>query len=162
MSRSPRQSARPGRRSYVPEARRPAAGPTQRQLRAGELVRHALVEAFRVEDFADPVLAEISVTVTEVRMSPDLRHAVCFVTPLGGEHVPEVVAALNRASRLLRGRLGRMVDLKFTPDLKFIPDDSFDEAERMSRLFSDPKIRRDLESHEDDEDGAAPGDPDGA
>ena len=112
-----------------------------------------------MEDFADPALAEISVTVTEVRMSPDLRHAVCFVTPLGGEHVPEVVAALNRASRLLRGRLGRMVDLKFTPDLKFIPDDSFDEAERMTRLFSDPKIRRDLEHREDDEDD---GDPDGA
>jgi ribosome-binding factor A len=123
-------------------------------------VRHALVEALRTEDFADPALVGVSVTITEVRMSPDLRHALCFTTPLGGEHAPEVISALNRASRFLRGRLGKMVDLKFTPDLKFVPDDSFDEAERMARLFSDPKIRRDLESPEDQEDGSV--DSDGA
>ena len=71
------------------------AGPSQRQLRAGELIRHALVEILREEDFNDEALTGTSVTLTEVRMSPDLRHAVCFVEPLGGEHAPEVVKALN-------------------------------------------------------------------
>ncbi len=123
---------------------RPAQGPTQRQLRAGELVRHALVEILREEDFADPALAGVSVTVTEVRVSPDLRHATVFVEPLGGVHAPEVVEGLNRHSKFLRGRLGHAIDLRFTPDLKFLHDESFDEAARMSRLFDDPKVRRDL------------------
>ena len=127
----------------------PAAGPSQRQLRAGELVRHALAEVLREEEFAD--LPGVSVTVTEVRMSPDLRHAVCFVEPLGGAHAAEVVEGLNRHARFLRGRLGRMVELKFTPDLKFIHDESFDKAAYMNRLFQQPEVRRDLESHEDDE-----------
>jgi ribosome-binding factor A len=118
------------------------SGPSQRQLRAGELVRHALAEILREEDFPD--LAGVSVTVTEVRMSPDLRHALCFVEPLGGVHAPEVVAALNRHSKFLRGRLGRMIDLKFTPDLKFLHDESFEEAARMNRLFERPEVQRDL------------------
>jgi ribosome-binding factor A len=118
------------------------AGPSQRQLRAGELVRHALAEILREEDFAD--LGGVSVTVTEVRLSPDFRHATCFVEPLGGVHVPEVLAALNRHAKFLRGRLGRMIDLKFTPDLKFLHDDSFDEAARMNRLFANPLVQRDL------------------
>ena len=156
MSRSPRHPVRsssrtPGAPSDVRSAAHSAPGPTQRQLRAGELVRHALVEILREEAFADPVLAEVSVTLTEVRMSPDLRHAICFIVPLGGEQALEVVAGLNRASRFLRGQLGRAVELKFTPDLKFVRDDSFDEAERMNRLFDDPKIRRDLAGEPDDE-----------
>src|SRR5690606_22507790 len=105
-------------------------GPSQRQLRAGELVRHALVEVLREEDISDEALEGVSVTVTEVRMSPDLKHATCFVEPLGGGHAAEVVAALNRHSRFLRGRLGRHIELKFTPDLKFLHDESFDEAAR--------------------------------
>jgi ribosome-binding factor A len=120
------------------------AGPSQRQLRAGELIRHALVEILREEDFDDEALAGTSVTLTEVRMSPDLRHAVCFVEPLGGEHAPEVVKALNRHAKFLRGRLGREIDMKFTPDLKFLHDESFDEAARIGRLFDDPKVRQDL------------------
>ncbi|MFN3521470.1 MAG: 30S ribosome-binding factor RbfA [Phenylobacterium sp.] len=126
-------------------------GPSQRQLRAGELIRHALVEILREEEIADPALEGVSVTVTEVRMSPDLRHAVCFVEPLGGGHAPEVVEALNRAARFLRGRLGRLIDMKFTPDLKFVHDESFDEASRMNRLFDDPRVRRDIE-HDSSED----------
>jgi len=144
MSRSPRSSG-PGRRQ--------ASGPSQRQLRAGELVRHALVEVLRHEDLADPALAGVSVTVTEVRMSPDLRGALCFVTPLGGGHAGEVVAGLNRAARFLRGRLAPLVELKFIPELRFVHDESFDEAARMSRLFDDPKVRRDLADPEDDESG---------
>ena len=120
-------------------------GPTQRQLRAGELIRHSLVEILREEDFADEELAGVSVTVTEVRMSPDLRHAVCFVEPLGGGAAADgVVKALNRHAKFLRGRLGRSIDMKFTPALKFLHDESFDEASRIGRLFDDPRVRQDL------------------
>lgn len=126
------------------QGRGAAQGPTQRQLRAGELIRHSLVEILREEDIADEALAGVSVTVTEVRMSPDLRHAICFVEPLGGQDAEAVVAGLNRHARFLRGRLGRTIDMKFTPDLKFLHDESFDEASRMSRLFDDPRVRQDL------------------
>lgn len=120
-------------------------GPTQRQLRAGELVRHALVEILREEEFADPELTGVSVTVTQARMSPDLRHAMVFIVPLGGGHAGQVAKALNRHAKFLRGQLGRSIDMKFTPDLKFIEDESFDEAERINRLFDDPRVKADLE-----------------
>jgi ribosome-binding factor A len=119
-------------------------GPSQRQLRAGELVRHALVEIFREEEINDPVLAGVSVTVTEVRVNPDLRHATAFVEPLGGENAAEVVKALNRHARFIRGHLGRMIDLRFTPELHFRHDESFNEAARMAKLFDDPRVRQDL------------------
>ena len=118
---------------------RQAAGPTQRQLRAGELVRHALAEILREENINDGALEGVSVTVTEVRMSPDLRHAQCFVEPLGGVHVRAVIEGLNRAAKFLRGRLGRHIDLKFTPDLRFLHDESFEKADRMSRLIADAR-----------------------
>jgi ribosome-binding factor A len=125
-------------------------GPTQRQLRAGELVRHALVEVLREEELADDDMRGVSVTVTEVRMSPDLRHAHCFVEPLGGVHADTVVKALNRHAKFLRGRLGRRIDMKFTPDLRFVHDETFGAAAYMDRLFQDPRVRRDLEADEDD------------
>jgi ribosome-binding factor A len=136
-------------RSGKPKRPAAALGPSQRQLRAGELVRHSLAEILREEDVQDPALAGVSVTVTEVRMSPDLRHATCFVEPLGAGvskdmQVAEVVAGLNRASKFLRGRLGQRVDLKFTPDLKFRHDDSFDEASHINALFARPEVARDL------------------
>src|SRR5690606_31518697 len=121
-----------------------AAGPTQRQLRAGELMRHALVDVLREEEISDPAMAGVSVTLTEVRMSPDLRHATCFVEPLGGGDAAAVVDALNRHARFLRGRLGRLIDMKFTPDLKFLHDQTFNEAARMDALFRDPRVSRDL------------------
>ena len=127
------------------------AGPTQRQLRAGELVRHAIVEILREEEFDEEVLRSAPVTVTQVRVSPDLRHAIVFVEPLGGGHAGEVVSALNKHARFLRGRLGHAIALKFTPDLKFVHDESFDEAERIGRLFDDPRVRADLQR---DDDGA--------
>ena len=127
-----------------PKGRSAPAGPSQRQLRAGELMRHALVEILREEDFNDEALTGVSVTLTEVRMSPDLRHAVCFIEPLGGEHADVVVKALNRHAKFLRGRLGRSIDMKFTPDLKFLHDESFDEAARIGRLFDDPRVAQDL------------------
>ncbi len=119
-------------------------GPSQRQLRAGELVRHALVEIFREHEINDPALKGVSVTVTEARVNPDLRHANVFVEPLGGENGAEVVKALNRHSKFIRGHLGRMIDMRFTPDLHFRHDDTFIEAERIARLFDDPKVRQDL------------------
>jgi ribosome-binding factor A len=126
-----------------PKGRAPT-GPTQRQLRAGELTRHALVEILHEADFTDEALAGKSITITEVRVSPDLRHAICFVEPLGGEGPEAVVDALNRHSKFIRGRLGRNIDMKFTPDLKFLHDESFNEAARINALFDNPKVRQDL------------------
>ncbi|MDB5497903.1 MAG: rbfA [Phenylobacterium sp.] len=120
-------------------------GPSQRQLRAAELVRHALVEILRAQEITDPDLAGVSVTLTEVRMSPDLRNATVFVEPLGGgEQAVVVVKALNRHHKFLRGRLGHAIDMKFTPALKFLHDETFDEAARISRLFADPRVAQDL------------------
>jgi ribosome-binding factor A len=121
-----------------------AQGPSQRQLRAGELVRHSLVAILREQDVSDSALEGVSVTVTEVRMSPDLRHATVFVEPLGGGQAAAVVEGLNRHAKFLRGQLGRTIAMKFTPDLKFLHDESFNEAQRMDRLFDDPKVRQDL------------------
>jgi len=128
---------------------RAPAGPTQRQLRAGELVRHALVEILRVETFTDPALQGHPVTLTQVRVSPDLKHALCYVEPLRGEAAEEVIGALNRSARFLRGRLGHEIEMKFTPDLKFVRDESFNAAEHISRLLADPRVRRDVEGAED-------------
>ncbi|MGZ6014096.1 MAG: 30S ribosome-binding factor RbfA [Caulobacteraceae bacterium] len=128
-----------------PVGRQAPQGPTQRQLRAGELVRHALVDILRAQEITDPDLAGVSVTITEVRMSPDLRNATVFVEPLGGgERAGVVVKALNRHHKFLRGRLGHAIDMKFTPALKFLHDDTFDEAARMSALFADPRVAQDL------------------
>ena len=125
------------------------AGPSQRQLRAGELVRHALVDILREEAPSDPVLEDVSITVSEVRLSPDLKHAICFVEPLGAgvthaANVAEIVKALNKSSKFLRGRLSRHIDMKFTPDLKFVHDESFDMASSIERLFDDPRVKADL------------------
>ena len=140
-----------GRKQHTRNASGPQ-GPSQRQLRAGELIRHALVEVLREEEIHDPAMEGVSVTVTEVRMSPDLKHATCFVEPLGAGvesaptagHVDEIIKALNAHAKFLRGVLGRHIDMKFTPDLKFRHDESFDAAGRMDRLFSDPRVQADL------------------
>ena len=122
-------------------------GPSQRQLRAGELMRHALVDILRAQEITDPDLAGVPITLTEVRMSPDLRNATVFVEPLGGgERATIVVKALNRHHKFLRGRLGHAIDMKFTPALKFLHDDTFDEAARMSALFADPRVAQDLKA----------------
>ena len=129
---------------HSPARGRREAGPSQRQLRAGELVRHALAEILREEDVSDPALAAVSVTVTEARLSPDLRHALVFVEPLGGVHAGDVVDGLNRSAKFLRGRLGHAIELKFIPDLKFAHDESFEEAARIDRLLAKPEVARDL------------------
>ncbi len=121
-----------------------ASSPSQRQLRVGELVRHTLAEALTRGDVHDPVLAGRPITVPEVRMSPDLRLATIFVMPLGGEGGEEVVSALDRNKRYLRGLIARRVNLKFAPDIRFRLDDRFDEAERIQRLLRSPSVKRDL------------------
>ena len=131
-----------------PSARkkRGPSGPSQRQLRAGELVRHALVEILRTETFVDPVLAETSITIGEVRVTPDLKQALCFVEPLGGVRADAVIEALNRASKFLRLRLGQSIEMKFTPAMKFVHDDSFDTATHINKLLEDPRVKQDLEA----------------
>jgi ribosome-binding factor A len=126
------------------------AGPSQRQLRAGELTRHALVEILREHEIPDEALLGKSITITEVRMSPDLKNALCFVEPLGGVQSDAVVKALNLHVKFLRGRLGHAIDMKFTPALKFVHDESFNEATRISRLFDDPKVAQDLRRDSED------------
>jgi ribosome-binding factor A len=133
------------------------AGPSQRQLRAGELVRHALVEVLREHEIHDPALDGVSITVPEVRMSADLKHATCFIEPLGGGAAAEVTSALNRHGRFLRGALGRQIEMKFTPELRFRHDESFTEAARIEALFDDPRVKRDLETPDTDEGGSDDG-----
>ena len=118
--------------------------PTQRQLRAGELIRHALTDILAREEFNDPALHGKSITITEVRISPDLKNATAFAAPLGGEDMAKTIEALNRAAGFLRGRLSREVDLRFTPILRFISDDSYDEARRIDQLLASDRVRRDL------------------
>ena len=126
----------------------PPGMPSQRQLRAGELVRHALTDILSREAFRDPDLEQVKITVGEVRCSPDLKHANIFVSPLGDdseEGRTKLANALNRAAGFLRGRLGREVDLRYTPELHFIADKSYDDATAIDRLLMDPKVRRDVE-----------------
>jgi ribosome-binding factor A len=117
--------------------------PSQRQLRVGEEIRHALAHMVTQTEFRDPDLAGQSITVTEVRVSPDLRNATVFVTPLVGE-AETVVPALQRASAYMRGQLARAVKLRHTPSLKFEYDDSFDQAERIDLVLRKPDVERDL------------------
>lgn len=134
-----------------PESRH--TGPTQRQLRAAELVRHALVDVLAREDLRDPDLAGVLITVGEVRASPDLKHMTAFVAPLGNGDPVKLAAALKRCSRFLRGCVAKQIDLKFAPELHFIADGSYDDASHIDALLARPDVRRDL-AHSDDPDTA--------
>lgn len=123
-------------------------GKSVRLLRVGEQVRHALSDILMRCDVHDDVLASHSVSVTEVRMSPDLRHATVFVKPLLGGDEAEVLGALKRNVRYLKGEVARRVNTKYAADLKFLPDESFDEGSHIDALLRDPRVARDL--HEDD------------
>ena len=132
-----------GGRTHV---ERPSAkkGPSQRQLRVGELLRHALAEVLRRGDVRDPDLVGVSVTVTQVIPSPDMRHATVFCEPLGGKNAGPVIKALNKHKGFLRGEMGRLIAIKFTPELRFIEDTSFAEAEKIETLLKSPRVRPDL------------------
>ncbi len=123
----------------------PQTGPSQRQLRVGELVRHAMAQMLSRGEIHDDVLAEHLVTIPEVRMSPDLKLASAYVMPLGGERAHEIVEALDRNKRYIRGEVAHAVNLKFAPDIRFMADDTFDEASRIDALLASEKVRRDVE-----------------
>jgi ribosome-binding factor A len=118
--------------------------PSQRQLRVGELLRHALSEIIGRGDIRDPALEGTAVTVLEVSVSPDLRHAVAYVMPLGGIRKDEILQALKRSRRFVRGQLAREIKLKFMPDVDFRLDTTFDYSDSVQRLLQDPRVARDL------------------
>jgi ribosome-binding factor A len=125
-------------------------GGSQRQLRVGEAVRHALADILLHGGAHDPDLEGHIITVPEVRMSPDLKLATIYVMPLGGRDTEVVLAALDRNKKFLRGEIARRVNLKFAPDIRFRVDDRFDEAERIEKLLRTPAVQRDLAPDQDD------------
>lgn len=131
--------------------RRRDSGPSQRQLRVGEAIRHALAELLVRGEVRDELLESHVISVGEVRMSPDLRVATIYVMPLGGHDRERVLAALERHARYLRGAIARRVNLKFAPDVRFRIDERFDAADRIDALLRSPAVRRDLTGDHDDE-----------
>lgn len=123
----------------------PGRGPSQRQLRVGELIRRALSDILMRGDVHEPDLEGVSITVSEVRTSPDLKVATAFVLPLGGSQADVVLAALRRARGELRRQVNRHVDLKFSPELRFVLDESFDRMDETRVLLSEDRVRRDLD-----------------
>lgn len=136
--------------------------PSQRQLRVGELLRHELARLMNDGSAHDPALRGASITVSEVRVSPDIKNATAFVLPLAGEERDSVLPALRRAAPYFRRRLAEVVELRYTPQLDFRLDTSFDEAERIDRLLHSERVRQDIEASEsqpsgeqEDDDGAS-------
>ena len=121
-----------------------SAGGSQRQLRVGETIRHAVADIFAHGRVHDADLEGHVVTVPEVRMSPDLKLATIYVMPLGGRDTDVVIAALERNKKFLRGEVARRVNLKFAPDIRFRIDDRFDEADRIEKLLKSSAVQRDL------------------
>lgn len=127
----------------------PGGGPSQRQLRVAETIRRTLSEVLARGDTHDPELSRMSITVSEVRCSPDLRHATAFVLPLGGRDVAAALEALARNAPELRRAVVKNLHLKYAPDLKFVADESFDNADATRRLLEDDVVRRDLDRSDD-------------
>jgi ribosome-binding factor A len=123
---------------------------SQRQLRVGELVRHAFADMLARGAVHDPVIQSHVITVPEVRMAADLRLATIYVVPLGGRDADAVLAALERNKRFLRGEIARRINLKFAPEVRFQLDERFDEAERIERLLRTPAVQRDLDDKDED------------
>ena len=120
-------------------------GPSQRQLRVGETIRHALAELLVRGEIHDDTIASHVITVTEVRMSPDLKMATAYIMPLGGADLKPVLAALEKNRKFIRSEVAHAVNLKFAPDIRFREDETFEEAMRIERLLHSPKVRRDIE-----------------
>ena len=123
---------------------------SQRQLRVGELIRHALADMLARGEVHDPVIEGHLITVPEVRLSADLRLATIYVMPLGGKDIRDVVEALNRNKRFLRGEIAHRINLKFAPEIRFRVDERFDEAERIEKLLRTPAVQRDLAPGQDE------------
>jgi ribosome-binding factor A len=135
-----------------------APGPSQRQLRVGEELRHALVEILRDNHARDPDLRDANVTVTEVKVSPDLSNATAFVMPLGGQKTDVTVAALNRASVYFRTLVARSVQLRHAPRISFALDTSFSYAAKIDGLLHAPEVQRDLRANPEPDDESEPDD----
>ena len=135
----------------MPKRQEHGAGPSQRQQRVAEVVRHALAEVLSRGDIQDPVLTSHVVTIPEVRMSPDLKLATAYVMPLGGQDERAVLAALDRNRKLLRQEVAHRINLKFAPDLRFRRDETFDEAARIDALLRSERVRRDVEAAQDED-----------
>mgnify|MGYP000256460630 CR=1 FL=1 len=118
--------------------------PSQRQLRAGELIRRAIADIIARENLRDPGLSGVSVTISEVRASPDLKHAIVFAAPLGGGEADKVIAALNRNKHELRRAINKSITLKYSPDLKFVYDQTFDQMDETRRLLAQDHVQQDL------------------
>ena len=134
--------------------------PSQRQLKVGEEVRHTLARVLERGDLRDPGLQHMTLTVTEVKMSPDLRQARVFITPLGGGETGPVLEALSRARPFLRRQVAQSVRLKYAPDLTFLADETFENVRRIDALLSDPRVSSDLAGDADNEADIALGEPD--
>jgi ribosome-binding factor A len=128
-----------------------SVGASQRQLRVGELIRHELAAMLTRGEVHDPVIQTHMITVPEVRMSADLRLATIYIMPLGGRDEKEVLDALERNKRYVRGEIARRVNLKFAPEIRFRIDERFDEAERIEKLLRTPVVQRDLADEKDDD-----------
>jgi ribosome-binding factor A len=126
-------------------------GGSQRQLRVGELVRHAMADMLARGDVHDPVIEGHLITVPEVRMTADLRLATIYIMPLAGRDAETVLAAFERNKKYLRGEIAHRVNLKFAPDIRFRVDERFAEAERIDKLLRSPAVKRDLDDEVDDE-----------
>ena len=120
-------------------------GPSQRQLRVGETIRHALAELLVRGEIHDDTIASHVITVTEVRMSPDLKMATAYIMPLGGADLKPVLAALEKNRKFIRSEVAHAVNLKFAPDIRFREDETFEQAMRIERLLHSPKVRQDIE-----------------
>ena len=134
---------------------KPNRGPSQRQLRVAEEIRHILANALMRGELRDPILSGISVTISEVRISPDLKNATAYAMPLGGALIGEVLKALNRAAPFLRSQVGQSMQLRYAPALTFVEDKSFQEAHHIEGLLRSDKVARDLRSKGDPDDGEA-------
>ena len=121
-------------------------------LRVGEALRHALAEVLYRNEIRDPDLDGVSVTVTQVKPSPDMRYATVYCEPLGGQNGAKIVAALNRHKGFLRGEMGHLITTKFTPELRFVEDDSFAEAQRIETILKSPEVQRDLSAPDSEDD----------
>jgi ribosome-binding factor A len=129
--------------------------PSQRQLRVGEELRHALARILQRGELRDPALQGAAVTVTEVRVTPDLKNATAYIMPLAGREADAVLDGLGRSAGFLRGQLAREVPLRFTPGLAFALDTSFDHANRINELLHRPEVERDLTPDDDGADDGA-------
>ncbi|WP_128253201.1 30S ribosome-binding factor RbfA [Falsirhodobacter deserti] len=129
----------------------PGAGPSQRQLRVGELIRRVMSDVLNRGEVHDPDLSSVSITVGEVSVSNDLKVATVYVMPLGGGDVKAAIAALARNKGELRHRVAKEMSLKYAPDLRFRPDETFDRLDETRRLFADEKVQRDLRADDDEE-----------